>query len=298
MPQILKTGIHRWLSPALIRDLEGFIDYVKVHCDRRSARGGSSTYTDVFTAIHGARHPKTGSPTWTQAELESEAALLVLAGSDNTATAMTATLFYLAHNPHALAEAQAEVRRTFSDPEAIRSGDQLSSCQYLRACVDEAMRMCPPAPGLMPRDVLPGGIDVDGHHIPQGTEIGTPIYAIHHEPAYFPAPFTFRPERWIAQASASGTKASGNEEVLLARSAFCAFARGPRDCVGKQMAYREMMIVLANVLWRFEMRLAAGSSLGEGGQGAGAGRERRDEYHLFDFFAAAGSGPELCFKRR
>lgn len=297
MPQILKTGIHKLLSPALIRDFRRFTEYVKVHCGRRLACRGSNTYTDVFTAIHGARHPKTGTPTWTQTELESEAALLVLAGSDNTATAITATLFYLAYNPQALAEAQAEVRRTFSSPEAIRSGDQLSSCQYLRACVDEAMRLSPPAPGLMPREVLSGGIEVDGHHIPQGTEIGTPIYAIHHEPAYFPAPFSFRPERWLNQTGASGTDASSKEEVALARSAFCAFGKGPRDCVGKQMAYREMMIVLASVFWAFEMRLAVGLSLRKGGQGAGSG-QRRDEYQLLDFFAAAGSGPELCFMRR
>ena len=298
MPQILKTGIHKWLSPALIRDLERFIEYVKVHCDRRLACGGSNTYTDVFTAIHGARHSKTATLTWTQAELESEAAVLVLAGSENTATAISATLFYLVHNPYALAEAQAEVRRTFSSPETIRSGDQLSSCQYLRACVDEAMRMSPPTPGLMPREVLPGGIDVDGHHIPQGTEIGAPIYAIHHEPAYFPAPFSFRPERWLTQSSISDTNVSSKEKVALARSVFCAFGKGPRDCVGKQMAYREMMITLASVLWGFEMRLATGSSLGEGGQGAGYGRERKDEYQLLDFFTAVGSGPELCFKGR
>ena len=298
MPHILKTGIHEWLSPTLIRDFKRFNEYVKLHCNRRLACGHSSTHTDVFTIIQGARNPKTEIPTWTKAELESEAALLVLAGSDTTATAMTATLFYLAHDSHALAEAQAEVRRLFFSSEAIRPGDRLSGCKYLRACVDEAMRMSPPVPGLVPREVLPGGLDVDGHHIPQGTEIGTPIYAIHHEPAYFPAPFSFRPERWLTQSETSGFNASTEEEVDLARSGFCAFSRGPRDCVGKQMAYREMMIVLANMLWRFEMRLAAGSSMGEGGQRAGHGRERRNEYQLFDFFAAAGHGPELCFKER
>ena len=65
------------------------------------------------------------------------------------------------------------------------------------------------------------------------------------------------------------------------------------------MAYREMMIVLANILWRFEMKVVPGSSLRGGGRlGAGYGRERHDEYQLYDFFAGAGSGPELCFERR
>jgi len=69
--------------------------------------------------------------------------------------------------------------------------------------------------------------------------------------------------------------------------------------VAKQMAYREMMIVLASILWGFEMKVAPGSSLGEGGQAAGYGRERRDGYQLLRrLIAAAGSGLEPCFKLR
>lgn len=225
--------------------------------------GGSEIYTDVFTAIHEARHPKTGVQIWSCAELNSEAALLVLAGSETTTTAITAALFYLVHNPRTLTEAQNEVGRAFSSFEEIRSGNKLSSCQYLRACVDEAMRMCPPVPGLLPREVLPGGINVDGHYIPESTEIGTPTYAIHHEPIYFPAPFSFQPEQRLTEPEVSGVTESSKEEVALARSAFCAFSKGPRDCVAKQMAYREMMIVLASILWGFEMKVAPGSSLGE-----------------------------------
>ena len=271
-----------------------------MHCARRLASGSKTeSYQDVFTAIQKVRHPKSGLAVWTPAELESEAALLILAGSDNTATAITATLFYLAHNSHTLEKSQAEVRSTFQNLEAIRAGEELSSCKYLRACIDESMRMSPPAPSIMPREVLSGGIEVDGHHIPQGIEIGTPIYAIHHEATYFPEPFSFQPERWIAEPEASdNTKEASRERIALARSAFHPFSRGARDCVGKQMAYREMMIVLARILWAFEMELAPGSSLGEGKFGAGYGRERKGEYQLVDLFAAAGSGPELCFKQR
>ena len=141
---------------------------------------------------------------WTSAELESEAALLILAGSDNTATATSATLFYLTHNSHSLEKSQAEVRKTFQNIEAIRSGENFSSCRYLRACIDEAMRMSPPAPSIMPREVLSGGIEVHGHHIPQGIEVGTPIYAIHHEAIYFPEPFSFQPERWNTEPEKLG----------------------------------------------------------------------------------------------
>ncbi len=123
--------------------------------------------------------------------------------------------------------------------------------------MDEAMRMCPPVPGLLPREVLPGGINVDGHYIPESTEIGTPTYAIHHEPIYFPAPLSFQPEQRLTEPIVSGVTESSKEEVALAWSAFCAFSKGPRDCVAKQMAYRETMIVLASILWGFEMKVVA-----------------------------------------
>ncbi len=90
------------LSPSLIRNLKRFLEYVEMHCDRRLTCGGSEIYIDVFTAIYEARHPKTGVQIWSRAELNSEAALLVLAGSDTTTTAITAALFYLVHNPRTL----------------------------------------------------------------------------------------------------------------------------------------------------------------------------------------------------
>lgn len=297
MPRIAKTGIHKILSPSLVQSFNRFVQYVKNHCKERSASYGKAAFADVFTAIQRANDPQTGRPLWTKAELESETALLILAGSDNTASAIAATLFYLAHNSEAYAHCQAEVSQVFSSAKEIRTGQKLSSCSYLRACIEEALRLSPPAPGLMPREVLSGGLSVEGKWIPPGVEVGTPIYATQHDSTIYPEPFSFRPQRWLAREPSSHEGAD-KADLSQVRSAFCAFSRGSRDCVGKQMAYHEMMMILGHLLWRFEFRLGPGSTAGEGSPGTGYGRERRDEYQLVDFFAAAGSGPELCFKER
>ena len=128
------------LASSLTGGFDRFIDYVRVHCSRCTARLDGKIYTDVFAAMNGAQKLKTGTAMWTRVELECETALLILAGSDTAATVITAALFYLAHNPLALKEAQRQVRQTFSNVE-IRSGDSLSSCQYLRPCIHEKMRM-------------------------------------------------------------------------------------------------------------------------------------------------------------
>ena len=147
----------------------------------------------------------------------------------------------------------------------------------------------------MPREILPGGLETDGYTFPAGTVIGTPHYAIHHNEAYYPDPFTFNPSRWIVGA---GDALSTEASVRLAQSAFCPFSIGPRGCVGKTMAYAEMKILLARMAWLFDMRLVQGSGLGEGRPGLGWGRDRKDEFQLYDWFAARAEGPMVEFRRR
>lgn len=59
------------------------------------------------------------------------------------------------------------------------------------------MRRAAPVPNHLPRIVLRGGIEIDGYFLPEGTVVGVPMYAIHHDPNYLPEPFTFQPERWL-----------------------------------------------------------------------------------------------------
>lgn len=73
-------------------------------------------------------------------------------------------LFYLAHYPDGLAKLQSEIRTTFQSSEEIELGIKLSKCKYLRACIDESLRIAHPAPGELPREVRPGGAVIDGQH--------------------------------------------------------------------------------------------------------------------------------------
>lgn len=156
------------------------------------------------------------------------------------------------------------------------------------------MRLSPPVGGILPREVLPGGIDIDGHHIPAGIVVGTPHYAIHHNAKYFPQPFEYRPERWIIN-SPNVTE----QDVDLARSAFCPFSIGPRGCIGKGMAYMELRTTLAMTLFMYDMRLAPGSRLGEGRPDWEWGRQRVGEFQLKDTFTSQNfGGPLVQFRMR
>ena len=217
-----------------------------------------------------------------------------LVGSDTTATAITSTIFYLLHNPDTHTKLTQEILTLFLTLESIRGGPQLSRARYLRACIDEAMRMSPGVPGLLPREVQPGGLCIAGQYFPAGTDIGVPHYAIHHNEAYYADSFLYNPERWIIHVD-SGVCA---ESVALAQSAFCPFSIGPRGCVGKSLAMKEIMVVIARLIYMYEMRLSKGSDLGEGSEGLREGRRRKGELQMRDLFVGKADGPLVEFRRR
>ncbi|KAK9786770.1 hypothetical protein SCARD494_11074 [Seiridium cardinale] len=130
---------------------------------------------------------------------------LIIAGSDTTAIIMSAMFFYLARNPAIREKSVREVLSTFSSPDEIMSGSKLGSCQYLRAFIQDALRMTPP----------------------------------------------FQPKRWIVDED--GTTA---ESVELAEAGFC-ISYESRGCLGKQVAWMEMTIVVANFVFHFEIRADA-----------------------------------------
>lgn len=252
--------------------------------------------TDIFAALMEAKDPETGLKL-SHEDLISEAALLIVAGSGTTVTSITATIFYLLHYVDAKKTLETEIRETFDAVEDIRIGPKLASCRFLTCCLDEAMRMSPAVGSILPREILPGGLVVDREWFPPGVDIGVPHYALHHNPDNFTDPFSFKPERWLESGVDGGTGAS-KPEVALAQSAFAAFGVGRTSCVGKYLAYQEMSLVIARLVWLYDMRLQDGSTAGEGRWGLGQGRQRRNEFQLQDRFVGTHEGPMAEFKLR
>jgi cytochrome P450 len=141
-------------------------------------------------------------------------------------------------------------------------------------------------PSHLPRDVLSGGITIDGELFPAGTVVGVPMYAIHNNPDYFPDPFAFKPERWIESSS------NPSEAIANARRAFNPFSTGTRQCSGRNLAYMQLKLTLAHLLWRFDLREAS-DEMGRGGgrMGLGVGRERDDEFQMWDALGFGRDGP-------
>lgn len=90
-----------------------------------------------------------------------------------TAGTLTAVFFYLSRHPAVYKRLATEIRTTFADARAIRGGPLLASCTYLRAVIDESLRLSVPTTSMpwreeaAPSDGTPTTpFVVDGHIIP------------------------------------------------------------------------------------------------------------------------------------
>ena len=296
MPGLLKFNIYKLVAHKLVNDVYRFKELAKAQSDWRISHNNGIKGKDLFASLMEARDPETGLG-FSQEEIVSEAGLLIIAGSDTMGTSVVATLFYLLHNPEPLLRVQKEVRRTFHKTEEICMGAKLSSCHFLFACITEAMRFTPPVGACLPREVLKGGITVEGEQFPEGVDISVPVYSLHHNEDYFPDSFSYKPERWIVSMEPDIPGVT-EAEVERAQSAYHPFGVGRSSCVGRHLAYQEMTILLARIIWLFDMRLGSPSTVGEGGPKLGELRKRKGEFQTWDKFVSSHNGPMVQFRLR
>jgi len=218
-------------------------------------------------------------------------------GGDTVSTALAAAYFYLSRYSPCYNRLATEIRSTFTSAHEIRNGTKLASCTYLRACIDETLRITPPICTTLWRQLPESdgkALVIDGQVIPPRTEVGVNIYTLHHNEIYFPDPFTFTPERWIIDASA--TKEDKHRKKLM-YDAFTPFSMGSRGCAGKAMAYQEISLALAKTLWYLDFEQPANNiKTHRKGNTVGEGREK--EFYVLDQFSSVHQGPNLTFRLR
>lgn len=218
---------------------------------------------------------------WTETDFMQEIHLLMVAGSDTISITIAACFYYLTRNEAVLNRLQAEVRDAFAKVDEIVLGPKLSNCSYLRAVIDETLRIAPPAGVPLQREIIRDGLMIEGKHLPAGTLVGTAVYALQHSPEYFRDPEVFRPERWMPEHTSS-------EEITRSKLAFAPFSVGSRGCIGKKTAYGELSIALARVLYTYDVRLQPGDTTGQRNDGL---------YDLRDVFIAERWGPKVQFRK-
>ncbi|KAK7431026.1 hypothetical protein QQZ08_002556 [Neonectria magnoliae] len=214
------------------------------------AEGDAMTFLSRL-ALNQSANPKS----ITDREIITHAFGNVSAGSDTTAIAMRAVFYYTLKNADAYSRLCSEVRGNLEEPVRFQPAYNLP---FLKAVVQEAMRMHPSVGQLLGRTVPVGGAIIGGHQIGAGAEVGMSPWVLHRDPEVFPDPDIFKPERWLL-----GEGCTDEEHLRLMNRSFFAFGHGAHSCSGKHISIMEVTKLIPTLLLRYDLELVED---GEGGK--------------------------------
>ncbi|XP_058954828.2 cytochrome P450 3A24-like [Pocillopora verrucosa] len=172
-------------------------------------------------------------------EIVAQSIIFLLAGYETSSNTLAFTLYFLAVNP----DVQDKLRKEIS--EALESNakkplyDVAQNIEFLDCVIKEAQRLCPPAAQI--NRECSEDYDLNGIHIPAGTEIIIPIYAIHRDPDAWEEPEKFDPERF-----------RGPSKDARHAFQFIPFGAGPRNCIGMRFALLEIKVALVRILVKYK----------------------------------------------
>ncbi|KAI0855717.1 cytochrome P450 CYP682H1 [Xylaria cubensis] len=232
----------RLLFPGLseVRDRQNWwLD--QVHSIRKSGDPQRAKQT-IFGGILASKLPEEEK---SDVRLASEAQLVVFAGEGTTAWGLNSALYELLAHPEELRKLQGELSTVELDSDGLPSLSQVEGLPYLGAVIQEALRV---HPGVLTRQMrVAADVPIryrDGdkgktYVIPPGVVTSMSPHITHSDPRAFVDPDKFCPQRWIDQPK-------------LARY-FHGFARGSRNCIGMTLAKREMALILATIVIKYDL---------------------------------------------
>jgi len=191
----------------------------------------------------------------------SDACTVIVAGSHTTMITMSIAFYFLLTNPDVYKRLQEEIDAYFpGDEEPIQTARQ-SEMKYLNAVINETLRLYPALGTGSQRTPCggTGGAMVSGKFVPEGTYASIATFSLHRDQRYFsPSPDTFIPDRWLPTSSPEPPKLTNvGPERRHNPDAFIPFSAGPANCIGKNLAYQEMRMLLCYVLKYFELEIVA-----------------------------------------
>ncbi|EED21093.1 cytochrome P450, putative [Talaromyces stipitatus ATCC 10500] len=184
-----------------------------------------------------------------RAEMDVNTFSLSIAGSESSATLLCGFVFYTLTHPTVYQKLVTEVREAFQSEDQIVMAN-VHHLTYLNAVLQECLRVYPPVAVTLPRVVPEGGEVIDGGYVPAGTTVGVNHFACYHDQRNFYRPNEFLPERWMPGAEDETSLFSHDQ-----RNCLQPFSLGPRNCLGKNLAWAEIRLITVHLIYLFDMEL-------------------------------------------
>lgn len=268
------------VPPAAIANYVGAIGANSKAFRKRIDDRGKTQHPDHFDQLLAP-----GAPIPSKKDLESLETIclhLLLAGYEPISSSFHGIMSLSLQDPRSYQRLVDEIRGTFSSYEEI-TADSLVPLKFLRATIMEQLRIIVVGATGQPR-VSPGAL-IDGHYIPRGVShdrrspppcltgfyraanlgmicanFGLQVvvqhgnYAFTRDSRWFHDPFVFRPQRWLPRDDPDWDAAFADD----ARDDFHPWSVGVRGCPGMSLSWHEIRLIIAKVLWTFDVELLPG----------------------------------------
>jgi cytochrome P450 len=162
----------------------------------------------------------------------------LLAGHETTSGLLAFTLHELARNPALLARLRAEVTGAIGDRAPTMK--EVLGLDLVHRTLSEALRLWPTVPGLT-RAARHDTVLAGRYRVPKGQIFVLLLNAIHRDPAVWPDPDRFDPDRFLPEAQ-KGRPAG----------AYKPFGVGKRSCTGRHFALIESALCIATLVRAFD----------------------------------------------
>jgi len=201
-----------------------------------------AAYSTIFHTLLDPDAQK-GHPMPNAKNLFEEGLTLLFAAGLTVGDTLMITHFHILTHPSLYERLKTEVRNIWPNIDSRPAFESLEALPLLTGTLKEGLRFSHGVTSPLLRVVPATGATIAGDSIPGGTLVGMSACFVHNSSSVFENSDEFRPERWL------GDDAKGLDQFLVA------FSKGPRSCLGINLAWCEMYIALATMLRRFDMKI-------------------------------------------
>ena len=236
----------RRLQGYLARDAAPIRAWLAAAIDARLNAPAAHTPGDLLAALIEARDPETGA-CFSREQLLDQVCVLFLAGHETSASALGMAVYLLGCFPEVQQRLRAEVLEVLGSragaPDRPLGFEDLRQLCYGAAIFNETLRLYPPL-SFFSRESQADS-ELAGSRCPMRALVTISPWVIQRHEQHWSEPNAFRPERFLSDANA--------DDRRWARDAFLPYGLGPRKCPGAAFAQQEALLVLAELVRRFEV---------------------------------------------
>ncbi|TVY60809.1 Cytochrome P450 monooxygenase sdnE [Lachnellula suecica] len=243
----------RWIMKIIDAKMLSFIDFqkdiaaqIKAIINGTNTSHTTSSHPTIFHEILSSSLPASEKAL---SRLSQEGQTVIGAGTETTAWALTVALVRVLSDREIVLKMLNELGPLFGSGSGHKrpTFNQLEQLPYLSGVVAEGLRLSYGVTTHMQRSSPDTALRCGDWVIPAGTSVSMSSILIHHNTSIFPDPHTFDPARWIGNP--------GLKRYLVS------FSKGSRQCLGMNLAYAEIYLALAYIVWRFPRMELEGSTV-------------------------------------